>query len=230
VGLGYWRIVVLPVIGEVSLGSVGIPVTFLWIVGLINATNFMDGIDGITGAQAIIATSSWAVVGWLMRDQTVTTLSILLASSSLGFLVHNWPPARVFMGDVGSAFLGYSLSVLPLLIAPAPTWSAMTAILLVWPFLFDTGFTFLRRLSRAENVFAAHRSHLYQRLIAAGYAHRPVTLLYIGLAVMSGLLALAWSCGIALRDGTVILGSLLISGILWSLVWQGERRWTGRQL
>lgn len=228
-GLGYWRIVALPVFGELSLGWIGVPLTFFWIVGLINAINFMDGIDGITGGQAVVATSAWTVVGWLMREPTVSTLSILLASSSLGFLVHNWPPGRVFMGDVGSAFLGYSLSVLPLFITPIPTWSAVTAALVVWPFVFDTGFTFLRRLCRAENVFAAHRSHLYQRLVAAGYAQRSVTLLYIGLAVTSGVLALAWSRDAALRDQTVILGCLLICVTLRSIVWQQERWWAARR-
>src|SRR5207245_1257216 len=164
-GLGYWRIVALPVFGELSLGWIGVPLTFFWIVGLINAINFMDGIDGITGGQAVVATSAWTVVGWLMREPTVSTL----------------------------------------IITPIPTWSAVTAALVVWPFVFDTGFTFLRRLCRAENVFAAHRSHLYQRLVAAGYAQRSVTLLYIGLAVTSGVLALAWSRDAALRDQRVIL-------------------------
>jgi len=222
-GLGYWRTMTLPLVGEVGLGWIGVPLTFFWIVGLVNAINFMDGIDGITAGQVIVATLTWVVVGLLIGAGHVTVLSVLLAASSLGFLAHNWPPARVFMGDVGSAFLGYSLSILPLLMAPIPAWSAVTAVLAVWPFVVDAVFTFLRRLSRGENVLQAHRSHLYQRLVLAGFAQRSVTLLYIALAVVSGILALAWSAGALRRDQSVVVGALLICVTLWSIVWKQER-------
>lgn len=228
-GLGYWRAIELPVVGELELGWFGIPITFLWIVGLINAINFMDGIDGIAGGHAAIAASTWAVVGWLSGEPILVVLGVLLASSSLGFLGHNRPPARVFMGDTGSAFLGYSLSVLPLFITAMPPWSIVTAALMVWPFVFDSGFTLWRRISHGENILAAHRSHLYQRLVLAGWAHRSVTLLYIGMALISSLLALAWSRDSALRDQMVIVGSLFVSVILWSIVRRQERRWATRR-
>src|SRR5262245_27321257 len=227
-GLGYWRTMTLPIVGELSLGWIGVPLTFLWIVGLVNAVNFMDGIDGITAGQVIIATSTWGAVGWLIGAGQVIVLSVLLAGSSLGFLVHNWPPARVFMGDVGSAFLGYSPWFLPLLLAPIPAWTAVTAVLVVWPFVVDAVFTFFRRLRRGENVLEAHRSHLYQRLVLAGFAQRSVTLLYIALAVISGVLALAWSADAPRRDQAVVVGALLICVTLWSIVWKRER-WAAAQ-
>ncbi len=102
------------------------------------------------------------------------------------------------MGDVGSAFLGYTLAVLPLMFARSavgigPTAALIWAILLLWPFLFDTSYTLVRRLFRGENIVTAHRSHLYQRLTAAGHTHLFVTILYVFLAVAGALVAQIWS-------------------------------------
>ncbi len=190
VGLGYWDEVVVPLLGQVHLGWLGLPVTFLWIVGLTNAYNFMDGIDGIAGGQAVVAGLGWAILGIVTDLPFVGILGALLSATSLGFLFHNWPPARIFMGDVGSAFLGYSFACLAIMGASREPSLAMAGVLLVWPFVFDTIFTFFRRLRNRENVFSAHRSHLYQRLVISGYSHRTVTLLYIGLDVLGLLLAL----------------------------------------
>ena len=114
---GYWRVVSIPLIGSLDLGWLGLLITFVWIAGLTNAYNFMDGIDGIAGGQAVVAGLGWAVLGWSDQQPLVAALGVLLAAASLGFLGHNWPPARIFMGDVGSAFLGYTFAVLPVVAA-----------------------------------------------------------------------------------------------------------------
>jgi UDP-N-acetylmuramyl pentapeptide phosphotransferase/UDP-N-acetylglucosamine-1-phosphate transferase len=194
---GYWTEITVPIIGLLRLGLLGLPITFLWIVGLTNAYNFMDGIDGIAGGQAVVAGLGWAVLGWLTAQPLVATLGALLAAASLGFLGHNWPPARIFMGDVGSAFLGYTFAVLAVAAAQRDPRLSLAGLLLVWPFVFDASFTFIRRAMRRENVFAAHRSHLYQRLVILGYSHGRVTLLYTGLAAFGGVLAIAWVLGAA---------------------------------
>jgi UDP-N-acetylmuramyl pentapeptide phosphotransferase/UDP-N-acetylglucosamine-1-phosphate transferase len=194
---GYWTNMTVPIVGSLRLGLLGLPITFLWIVGLTNAYNFMDGIDGIAGGQAVVAGLGWAILGWLTAQPLVGVLGVLLAAASLGFLGHNWPPARIFMGDVGSAFLGYSFAVLAVIASKSDTRLAVAGFLLVWPFVFDTTFTLLRRLRMKENIFAAHRSHLYQRLVILGYSHGRVTLLYAGLAALGGVLAVAWVLGAA---------------------------------
>ncbi|MCJ7493145.1 MAG: hypothetical protein MUP68_02765 [Deltaproteobacteria bacterium] len=117
IGVGYWNVVNLPLVGQLHLGWVGVPITLLWITGLTNAYNFMDGVDGIDGGQAVVAGLGWAVLGWLNHLPLISTLGLLLASCSLGFLGHNWPPARIFMGDVGSAFLGYTFAILAVIAA-----------------------------------------------------------------------------------------------------------------
>jgi UDP-N-acetylmuramyl pentapeptide phosphotransferase/UDP-N-acetylglucosamine-1-phosphate transferase len=190
--LGYWRLVQLPFGGEADLGVAGLLLTFIWIMGLTNAFNFMDGIDGLAGGQAALAGAAWAVIGWIVGQPLVAALGVMVAAASGGFLRLNWPPARIFMGDVGSTFLGYTCAVLPLL-ATAPSaarrseLAPWTGLLLVWPFVFDSLLTFLRRLRSGENVFAPHRSHLYQRLITSGLSHRSVTTLYLTLGVIGAL-------------------------------------------
>ena len=186
-GAAAGRVPVSTPAGQVACGFLAL----VWIVGLTNAYNFMDGIDGIAGTQAVVAGLGWVALTWGSAG-VETWLGLLLAAASLGFLVHNWPPAKIFMGDVGSAFLGFVFAALAIVGAQHDPRLAIAGVLLVWPFVFDTSFTFLRRLRRGENVFQAHRSHLYQRLVLAGYSHRFVTCLYGALAVLGVALALIW--------------------------------------
>lgn len=180
--LGYFEIVYIPFYQNVEFGKLGAVLTFLWIVWLTNAYNFMDGIDGIAAMQAVTAGIGWLVVGKILNLDEAGIYGGVLAFSAMGFLIHNWQPAKIFMGDVGSAFLGYTFAVLPLLaLNKSGANSALLpfiAVLLVFLFVFDTVITFLRRLAGKERVWEAHRRHLYQRLIINGYSHGFVTILY----------------------------------------------------
>lgn len=219
IGIGFWQTIPLPFIGNFQIGLLGIPLTLIWIVGLTNAYNFMDGIDGIAGTVALIAGATWAMIGSSYGVPLIINLGLLLAASSLGFLAHNWHPARIFMGDVGSAFLGFTFAVLPLLIvnlAPQHLSNELflaAGILVVWPFLFDAVFTFIRRLSQGEKVWEAHRSHLYQRLVIVGFRHNLVTIIYAACTIFGSTLAVAWILG-WLGDTTVIIITLFMISIL----------------
>jgi UDP-N-acetylmuramyl pentapeptide phosphotransferase/UDP-N-acetylglucosamine-1-phosphate transferase len=203
------------------IGWLGPAVTYFWIVGLTNAYNFMDGIDGIAGGQAAVAGLGWAAVGWLTGQYFIVIFGLLLAATSLGFLCHNWPPARIFMGDVGSAFLGYTFAVLPLMFNSflsgrgSRLMVIMAAILPVWPFVFDSTFTVLRRLRRGENVFSAHRSHLYQRLVIAGHSHGSVSFLYCALATLGVVLAV----GRVLNWRNIALTTAIVLPLIWLSLW-----------
>jgi UDP-N-acetylmuramyl pentapeptide phosphotransferase/UDP-N-acetylglucosamine-1-phosphate transferase len=224
---GYWTDFAVPLVGSIHLGLLGLPITFIWIVGLTNAYNFMDGIDGIAGGQAVVAGSGWAVVGWLTAQPLVGIMGVLLAAASLGFLGQNWPPARIFMGDVSSAFLGYTFAVLAVAAARHDSRLAMVGVLFVWPFVFDTAFTLVRRLSHGENIFVAHRSHLYQRLVIAGCSHRFVTLLYIGLAAWGVIWALFWLQGIPGSAIVIVVTIPLLCLALWMFVNRRESARSG---
>jgi UDP-N-acetylmuramyl pentapeptide phosphotransferase/UDP-N-acetylglucosamine-1-phosphate transferase len=173
--------------GDVPL-ALTVPVAFAWVVLLTNVYNFMDGIDGLAAVQAIVAGTAFGLAGAIVRNQLVEVVGPLLAAAAAGFLVHNLPPARLFMGDVGSTFLGFSfagLSLLPNLGVGGERLPALFGVAVLAPFLFDALVTLGRRVLQRERWYEAHRSHYYQRLVAAGLGHGQVTLGYAGLAVVA---------------------------------------------
>jgi len=154
-------------------------------------------------------------------------MGLLIAAASLGFLGHNWPPARIFMGDVGSAFLGFYFAALTVLAAQSNPIFVLAGSALIWPFIFDAVFTFTRRLCRGEKVWAAHRSHLYQRLAISGLSHGQVSGLYIGLAM----LGLVWAIVLVQGwQGMAVVGAVVIALAALSLwAWTCQREQTGNQ-
>ena len=213
-GLGYFKVVTIPMVGELQLGAAGIVITFLWIIGLTNAYNFMDGIDGMAGGVALSAGVGWMWLASNINNPFLFWIVLAITATSLGFLGHNWSPAKIFMGDVGSTFLGYSFAVLPLISSDQGGDALLLGTLLMWVIIMDTGVTFIQRLLKRENVFAAHRSHLYQRLVIAGYKHETVSSLYILLTLVAGLLSYEWSQGHQIAPPLIFLGLPLIWIIL----------------
>ena len=212
--LGYFKVVTIPLFGELQLGVVGILITFLWIIGLTNAYNFMDGIDGMAGGVALSAGIGWMWLASNINNPFVFWIACAITAGSLGFLGHNWSPAKIFMGDVGSTFLGYSFAVLPLISSDQGGDALLLGTLLMWTIIMDAGVTFLGRLIRGENVFAPHRSHLYQRLVLAGYKHEKVSALYSLLTLLAGLLSYEWSQGHPVAPSLIFIGLPLIWVIL----------------
>ena len=213
-GLGYFKAVTIPLVGELHLGAIGIVITFLWIIGLTNAYNFMDGIDGMAGGVALGAGIAWMWLASNMTNSFAFWVALAIAAASLGFLGHNWSPAKIFMGDVGSTFLGYSFAVLPLVSSDQSGDALLLGTLLMWTIITDAGVTFIQRLIRRENVFAGHRSHLYQRLVLAGYKHETVSSLYILLTLLAGLLSYEWSQGHQIAPSLIFVGLPLIWFVL----------------
>ncbi|MEP6901985.1 MAG: glycosyltransferase family 4 protein [Actinomycetota bacterium] len=188
--VGGFETLFVPFYGIIQIGFFGKVIAFLWIVWLINAYNFMDGIDGIAATQAITAGMGWYFVGLLYNFEDIGFYGGVLAFSAFAFLIPNWQPAKIFMGDVGSAFLGYSFAILPLLSIKrienplGAAYLPWIAVWLVWFFVFDSMITFLKRLFRGEKVWQAHREHIYQQLMIAGFSHQFVTLLYGTLSIL----------------------------------------------
>jgi UDP-N-acetylmuramyl pentapeptide phosphotransferase/UDP-N-acetylglucosamine-1-phosphate transferase len=217
---GACALVVAAAITSTAPSWPGVLIGALWIAALTNAYNFMDGIDGIAGMQALIAGLAFAWASESADAPFVTVVSMAMVAASTGFLVHNWPPARVFLGDVGSAFLGFVFGALTLMLFQQSPLAAIGAALSLWPFVFDTVFTLGRRAKRGEDLLRSHRSHLYQRLVISGWSHRAVTLLYSGGA------AIAAVAGILLqRDARVFwLPAVLVVAALSLGIWQVAAR------
>jgi UDP-N-acetylmuramyl pentapeptide phosphotransferase/UDP-N-acetylglucosamine-1-phosphate transferase len=175
----------VPVVVAAALGA-------LWFAATVNAVNFMDGINGISGAFAVVAGTYFA---WLGHDAGVPALAAggaLLAGVGAGFLPFNMPVARVFMGDAGSYFLGALASMLAAT-ALLATDEIVPAVAPLVYYLVDTGTTMLARWRRGERLTAPHREHAYQRLVAAGWSHTAVT------AVAAGVMAAGAAAGAVAR-------------------------------
>jgi UDP-GlcNAc:undecaprenyl-phosphate GlcNAc-1-phosphate transferase len=185
------RRLAIPYWGEVELGSVGYVLTFLWILGLTNAYNFMDGLDGLAAGVAVIAAGFLCAIALEQKSAFVYISSYVLLAGAAGFLIFNFPPAKIFMGDIGSAFLGFTFATLAVIGSSLDLGRLSFYIvpMLLFHFIFDTFFTFTRRLARGEKVLRAHRTHLYQLLNRTGYSHRAVSLFHYAVSVAQGFAA-----------------------------------------
>jgi len=176
-----------------------------WVVWMLNLYNFMDGIDGLAGGEAAVASSFFFLVFAYYGQSGWAVANLVVAAASMGFLVHNWPPARIFMGDAGSAFLGafYGMqSVVAALSTPVPF---PVLVLPFANFILDTTFTLFRRLIRREKWYQAHRSHFYQRMTDLGMTHGKVTSIELLVVVASCVAAAACiPAGPAVRIALVV--------------------------
>jgi len=183
------------------------------LVWMINAYNFMDGADGLAGGMAIFGFTAYGVASSLAHSELLSAMSFILAAATAGFLIFNFPPAKVFMGDAGSISLGFLAAVLGMTGWKLGTWPPWFPALVFSPFLVDASLTLLRRILRGERFWQAHRDHYYQRLIRMGWSHRRTALAEY--AVMAGVAASALA---ALRCDA--LGqTLILAG--WALAFAG---------
>lgn len=154
----------------------GLGLSVLFLVWMVNLYNFMDGMDGFAGGMAVIGFGALAVLGLLAGNLPFLALSLCIVSAAGGFLLFNFPPARIFMGDTGSAALGLLAGGLSLWGARDGVFPFWVAVLVFSPFIVDASVTLLRRLVRGERVWLAHKSHYYQRLVQLGWGHRKTVL------------------------------------------------------
>lgn len=173
-----------PFDGMLNLGMLSIPVTILWIIGITNAINLIDGLDGLAGGVSLIAALSLGAIALLKGNMPVFYVSFLLVAAILGFLPYNFHPARTFMGDGGSNFLGFVLACL----AVTGTAKGATAISLFLPIvvlgipIFDTCFAVIRRVNKGTPIFKPDKDHLHHRLMALGLSHRRCVLVIYGIS------------------------------------------------
>lgn len=157
-----------PLIGQIF--------SLLFVVWMLNLYNFMDGMDGFAGGMTLFGFASLSYLGYQVDAFLYAQINAVIAAASVGFLLFNFPPSRIFMGDVGASSLGFLAAVLSL-------WGVQQAILPLWaavllfsPFIVDASITLLKRFYRQEKIWEAHRSHHYQRLVCCGWSHKKTVL------------------------------------------------------
>ncbi|MGG6312632.1 glycosyltransferase family 4 protein [Paenibacillus macerans] len=173
---------------------IAIPFTILWIVGVTNAINLIDGLDGLAAGVSAIAIGTIAVMAFLMGNVMVALLCLLLLGSIIGFLYFNFHPAKIFMGDSGALFLGFCLALLSLLgFKQIAIVSFLTPLILIGVPLSDTMFAIVRRWMQKKPIFSPDKGHLHHCLRELGFSHRQTVLIIYGIAAFFGVLAVIQS-------------------------------------
>ena len=167
-------------------------VVILPVVWMINLYNFMDGMDGLAGGMAVLGFGFLAILSWVGGNQSLMLVTVSVAAAAAAFLLFNFHPARIFLGDAGSTTLGFLAAGLGLIGWQSGTWSLGVPLLVFSPFIVDASVTLARRMACGEKFWQAHRSHYYQRLALAGWGHRKTALAEYGVMVFCGLGALAF--------------------------------------
>jgi len=155
---------------------IGIGFSIVYVVWIINLYNFMDGMDGFAGGMTAIGFGTWGVLGWMSDAALFGSTALIIGASAVGFLVWNFPPARIFLGDVGSSAIGFLVAVFGLWAHKGGIVPLWASVLVFSPFIVDATVTLLRRAWRGERVWRAHRKHYYQRLARSGWGHRRTVL------------------------------------------------------
>ncbi len=214
----------VPFVGRLDLGWVAWPVTVVFLVWMTNLYNFMDGMDGFAGGMTVVGFCFLAYFAWRGAHPLVFTLSIMVASGAAGFLLDNFPPARIFMGDVGSIPIGFLAGALTLVGRRDGLFDVWVPVMVFSPFILDATATVIRRMLRGERVWEAHRVHYYQRLVLSGWGHRRTVLAEYALMVCCGIAASLYHHGDGAGRTIIVLSWLAVFGVLGSGVGLLERR------
>ncbi len=190
----------------------GIPLTILWIVGVTNAVNLVDGLDGLAAGLASIAAMTIAVIAWQEGEMLIVLPAIVLSASAIGFLRYNFHPAKIFMGDSGSLFLGYMLAGLSVmgLTKGAAVFSVFVPVLILGIPIFDMIFAIIRRYVNNQPIFEADKQHLHHRLLAIGLSHRQTVMIIYAVSCFLGASAVFLTFLTTAQAFAVFLGITLV--------------------
>ena len=205
-----------PITGaSVALGALAVPVTFVWVIGVTNALNLIDGLDGLAAGVGLIVAGTLCLISLSVGRADIAVLSGTLAGALVGFLYFNFNPATIFLGDSGSLFLGYALAVLSI----ESAHKGATAVLVLAPILalgvpiMDTTLTVVRRILVSASLMQPDRDHIHHRLIALGLSHRrAVLVLYVACLVLN--VAAIFSVRAATRDAALVVVAVALATFL----------------
>ena len=210
--IGHFHSLRLPLVGEVDLGYLGMGLTIVWIVGITNALNLIDGIDGLATGVAFFVALTNAILALLGGNDFLALIMLAMAGACLGFLYYNFAPAKIFLGDTGSLFLGMTLATTSILTSSKSQVAAsmlVAAVVLGYP-VVDTLLAMLRRALHGKPMFSADRGHIHHRLLAKGLSHRRAAMvIYVFCAALSAL-----ALSMVAQNSLVAVVSLLIVGAM----------------
>lgn len=205
----------LPFGGHIDFGFLSIPMTMIWIIGITNAINLIDGLDGLAGGVSTIALLTIAGMSMIQGHIYVSVMALLVAASTSGFLIYNFHPAKIFMGDTGALFLGYVIGVLSLLGYKNVTFiSLIIPVIVLGVPISDTFFAIIRRLVNKQPLSAPDKSHLHHCLLRSGFTHRQTVLLIYAMSTVFGLAAFIFSQATVMGSIIVILTLLIVIEII----------------
>lgn len=208
----YVEFINLPFEGQLYLGWFGLPLTILWIVGVTNAINLIDGLDGLAAGVSSIVLMSLCTIAFIMGNWFVVLLCVTLMASALGFLVYNFFPAKIFMGDTGALFLGYMIAIISLLgFKNVTLFSLLIPVVILGVPLSDTFFAIVRRLVHKTPLTMADKSHLHHCLLRLGFSHRQTVMLIYAMSAVFGIGAIVLTH--STLWGALIVVLVLIIGI-----------------
>lgn len=187
--------VTLPFIGMIDLGVFSVLITVLWVVGITNAINLIDGLDGLATGVSTIALLSMFVMAIVDLQIFAAYLSIVIIGANLGFLYHNFYPAKIYMGDTGSNFLGYMIAVISMLglFKNIALFSFIIPVIVLAVPIFDTLFAIIRRASNKQKIMKPDNKHIHYQLLRAGFSHRQAVLIIYAFSLLFGVLAIVFS-------------------------------------
>ncbi|MCM1982295.1 glycosyltransferase family 4 protein [Lyngbya confervoides] len=211
----------LPYLGVIQLGWLSLPVTMLWLVGMTNAINFMDGLDGLAAGISGIAAVVLLIVSLWIYQPISALLAAALAGASLGFLRYNFNPAQIFMGDGGAYFMGFTLAGISIvgLVKTVTTVAVILPFIILAIPILDTSTVIVDRILRGKSPFVADKRHLHHRLLSAGLSQRLSVLFIYALALWVGSVALVLA-KIPAGKAYVLGATLLLGFAIVSLVQQ----------
>ncbi|HCX64586.1 MAG TPA: undecaprenyl-phosphate alpha-N-acetylglucosaminyl 1-phosphate transferase, partial [Eubacteriaceae bacterium] len=184
----------LPFIGPIDPGYFGYLLAYFWIIGITNAINLIDGLDGLASGVGTITFLTMYVLAIFVNDYFVMTYALILAGSTAGFLVYNFHPAKIFMGDTGALFLGYIISVLSLMGFKNATFiSFIVPIIILAVPLFDTFFAIVRRKMRGQSFSQADKEHLHHLLMTNNDSQRKTVLIIYAISLLFSGVAIVYS-------------------------------------
>ena len=203
----------IPFLQTVNLGFWAWPLTVLWIVGVMNAINLIDGLDGLASGLCIVVLTCLATICWWQGQLSLLLLIMILGGATLGFWSFNRPPASIFMGDSGSLFLGFTLAILSIWVVGRPAGQSMVPLLIMAIPILDTTFSVFRRLLKGIPFYSADNDHLHHRLIGKGFSPTQAMVLLIVVSVLFGGLALM-AYRLSHLQGFAFLGGIILAYLL----------------